>query len=132
LRDETLLLPWINMIAINCHRRAAQQERLVPFSKSELPPAAVHNPTATHLAAIEISRLLDQCDPYNRELLVAQMSGKTAKELALEYGVTPTAMRIRLMRARRAARVALDQAAAARRHSVNAAGLPDECPAPPR
>jgi DNA-directed RNA polymerase specialized sigma24 family protein len=100
-----MLLPWINTIALNCHRRAIRRERSLYF-ELKCGQRAI-NPTATNLAAIEISRALQRCDPRSRGLLEAQMSGRTVKELAAEHGVTETAIRIRLFRARRMARVLL-------------------------
>ena len=109
LRDDSMLLPWINVIAMNCHRRAMRHERsLFELESSAAGRSRSINPTATNLAAIEISRALQRCDANSRGLLEAQMSGTTVKELAAELGVTETAVRIRLHRARRAARMMLE------------------------
>ena len=61
------------------------------------------------MAAIDVARILRMCRPRDRILLEQQMSGLTAEEIAQKQGVTKTAIRIRLMRARRAARIRVER-----------------------
>ena len=64
-----------------------------------------------NLAAIDVARILKICRPCDRLLLEQQMRGVTAEEIARKQGVTETAIRIRLLRARRAARSRVEKRA---------------------
>jgi DNA-directed RNA polymerase specialized sigma24 family protein len=68
--------------------------------------------TSVNLAAIDVSRILKICRPSDRTLLEQQMHGVTAEEIATDQGVTETAVRIRFLRARRAAKMRLEMRAA--------------------
>ena len=103
LRDPQMIVTWINSIALNQYRRAIRSERL----HQELEQSA-HGQTCVDLAAIDVARILGVCRPPDRLMLEAQMEGVTAKEIALEQGLTETAVRIRFLRARRSARKALE------------------------
>lgn len=98
LRNESMVTTWVNTIAMNVHRTAL---------RSEKPRAALadfHTRAELNLAAIDVARILKFCAPRDRALLELQMQGDTAEEIARKQGVTETAIRIRLLRARRAAR----------------------------
>ena len=101
LRDESMIFSWINSIALNHFRRTLRGRR----REEELRPAH-YDIRATELneAAIDIARIVDACTPKDRDLLQAQLLGITAKELANTGDISQTAIRIRLMRARRSAR----------------------------
>jgi DNA-directed RNA polymerase specialized sigma24 family protein len=114
LREESTLLSWINTIALNQYRRTLRRHG----REEEWKPAYEEmSSEGLNLAAIDVSTILKACRPCDRSLLEAQLMGATAKEIARMEGVTPTAIRIRLLRARRGARqmcepsVALPQAA---------------------
>ena len=101
LRSDNLVVTWVNAIALNVYRRFVRKEtayQTLPELTSE---------DRVNLAAIDVSRILRSCCPRDRKLLRQQMSGFTAKELANQGGVTETAVRLRLLRARRAARARL-------------------------
>lgn len=104
LRDERLLVTWVNTIALNQYRRAIRTERL-----HQMIQEPVRGLTTQNLAAIDVAKMLHLCRPADRALLEAQMLGVTAKELAEEQGVSETAVRIRFFRARRSARLALER-----------------------
>jgi RNA polymerase sigma factor (sigma-70 family) len=108
LREAKMILTWINTIALNEYRRYMRREgslnRSLPVPKREWAGKAHMN-----LAAIEVSRILAACNPGDRLLLEAQMNGITPKEIADEYGITETAVRIRFLRARRSARAVFGQ-----------------------
>jgi DNA-directed RNA polymerase specialized sigma24 family protein len=98
LRNESMVVTWVNAIAMNVHRTVLRSERAFQslpeyYSRAEL-----------NLAAIDLKRILRFCAPRDRALLELQMQGDTAEEIARKQGVTETAIRIRLLRARRAAR----------------------------
>lgn len=100
LRDDSMILAWINTIALNHFRRLLRskcQEETFAAEKDG-------RHTGLNWAAIDIAHILQACSPKDRALLQAQLNGTTAKELAEREGVSPTAIRIRLLRARRSAR----------------------------
>jgi RNA polymerase sigma factor (sigma-70 family) len=109
LRDDDLVLTWVNTIALNIYRRALHSERL----RQPLPE--LFSKLTINVAAIDIDSVLQSCQPRERHLLELQMHGATAKEIAQDDGVTETTVRIRLMRARRAARARLEARAHRRR-----------------
>lgn len=100
LRNESLVVTWVNTIALNVYRRLIRKEILHP-EVPKLPEKAV----SIDVAAIDVARILEFCRPSDRHLLEQQyVQGATTQELAREQGVTETAIRIRLLRARRDAR----------------------------
>jgi len=103
LRDPQMIVTWVNSIALNQYRRVIRSERL--HQEIQEP---TEGKTSLNLAAIDIARILRVCRPPDRLLLEAQMKGVTAKEIAREQGLTETAVRIRFLRARRSARMALE------------------------
>jgi RNA polymerase sigma factor (sigma-70 family) len=104
LRDERRIVTWVNTIALNQYRRAIQREHLhQPLGE------VVYGESSLNWAAIDLSRILRFCRPQDRMLLEAQLGGRTAQEIARERGVSQTAIRIRLLRARRAARKAAER-----------------------
>jgi RNA polymerase sigma-70 factor (ECF subfamily) len=101
LRDDAMVVPWVNTIALNTYRRAARRVQWEqPWNPLYVDLASSH----INCAAIEVAEILKICSPADRHLLKAEMSGVTPRELAEQAGVTHTAMRIRLHRARRKAR----------------------------
>ncbi len=98
-----MVFTWVNTIALNFYRRAIRNERALK-TLPELGTAA-----GPDLAAIDLRRLLTFCRPCDRKLLEQQMKGATAEEMARDLGVSETAVRIRLLRARRAARSAAEK-----------------------
>jgi len=105
LRDDDSVLTWVNRIALNSYRRAVIREPLA----QELPEVA--SPHSFNLAAIDVDRILNQCRPSDRALFEQQMRGVTTQEIARAQGVSETAIRIRLLRARRATRSRLEKRA---------------------
>jgi DNA-directed RNA polymerase specialized sigma24 family protein len=105
LRDETMVVTWVNTIALNAYRRVMRREA----PSQELPE--VVSPQGIDLAAIDVQRILNYCRPSERMLFEQQMVGATTEEIARRQGVTETAIRIRLLRARRATRTRLEKRA---------------------
>jgi DNA-directed RNA polymerase specialized sigma24 family protein len=60
------------------------------------------------LNTIDLQRALSACRPTERALLEKQMWGVSTKEIASDEGVSETAIRIRLHRARRSARLHME------------------------
>ena len=106
LRDDRMVVTWVNSIAWNVVRSLA---RKLPFE--ELPEVAV--PPTVNLAAIDVDRAL-RCCKTAESLLLRQyyLEGHRIKDIARQEGRTPTAVRLRLLRARRSARAQLVRAAA--------------------
>ena len=103
LRNESMVVTWVNSIAMNVHRSVLRRER----SYQPLPEYC--GKAEMNLAAIDLAHILESCCPRDRALLELQMQGDTAEEIARIQGVTETAVRIRLLRARRAARSQAEQ-----------------------
>jgi DNA-directed RNA polymerase specialized sigma24 family protein len=96
LRDSSLVLTWANSIALNIHRtqiRAdAKKTELSPFTEGP----------GLNMAAIDVKKILSHCRQTDRKLLSSYyLYGRATSEIATEQGLTETAVRIRMMRARR-------------------------------
>ncbi len=97
LRDSSMVLTWMNSIALNIHRSCVRRE---PFLQAlpELP-----TPPKVNLAAIDVRRILKTCKKNDRMVLQRHyLEGYKVQEIARAHGWTDTAVRIRLLRARRA------------------------------
>lgn len=105
LRDEATVVTWVNTIALNAYRRVMRREA----PSQELPE--IVSPVGIDMAAIDVHRILNFCRPSERMLFEQQMRGATTEEIARKQGVTETAIRIRLLRARRATRSRLEKRA---------------------
>ena len=112
LSDETMILSWVNTIAINVHRRTIQYE-----ARYEALPELCGQ-GGIDLVAIDAARILTLCRPRDRIVLEQQMGGLTTAEMAAKQGVSPTAVRIRLSRARRAARACVEARAVELRQPI--------------
>jgi DNA-directed RNA polymerase specialized sigma24 family protein len=102
LRDEALIVAWVNTIAINCHRRGSQIE-----ARYQALPELCGS-VGINLVALDAAKILGLCHPADRTLFEQQMGGLTTLEIAREQGVSATAIRIRFLRARRAVRASVE------------------------
>ena len=93
-----MVLAWVNTIALNVHRRLQRNEP----AWQALPELGTT--PRVNLAAIDLARILKICGPGDRAFLRYQMNGLSPREIAKMRGVPESAIRIRLLRARRAAR----------------------------
>jgi DNA-directed RNA polymerase specialized sigma24 family protein len=103
LRNEDMVVSWVNAIALNAHRRLIRDEpawQMLP---------EIRTMPGINLAAIDMARILKICGPGDRTLLSEQMTGLSPQEIARVRGVPETAIRVRLLRARRAARLRLER-----------------------
>ena len=105
LRDESMVITWVNTIALNAFRRLMRRDPL----RQELPE--IVSPHGIDTAVIDMKRILTFCRPAERKLFEEQIRGVTTGELARQEGVSETAIRIRLLRARRATRMRLEKRA---------------------
>lgn len=103
LRNENLVVTWVNTIALNAYRTVLRSQPAF----QDLPELA--SKAGLNLAAIDIASILKICRPCDRALLEQQMRGITAEEIARQQGVSETAIRIRLLRARRSARARVEK-----------------------
>jgi len=98
LRDPRMVLTWMNSIALNIHRSFLRREPLL-HTLPEIP-----TPPKINLAAIDAGRILGCCKAKDRIVLQRHyLEGFKVQEIASEHGWTETAVRIRLLRARRSA-----------------------------
>jgi RNA polymerase sigma-70 factor, ECF subfamily len=106
LNDEGLVVAWVNTIALNVYRRVLRREPLnVTASKLRDKTAVID------VAAIDMKHVLEFCRPRDRMLLEQCLKGATTAEIAREHGVSVTAIRVRLLRARRHARSRVERRA---------------------
>jgi len=103
LRDEKMLLTWVNTIALNLYRGLWRKERMI------VPLRERHSEFEIDLSPIDVHNVLQLCHRHERALLELQIQGITAEEIANQRGVSHTAIRIRLMRARRSARERIEK-----------------------
>jgi RNA polymerase sigma factor (sigma-70 family) len=96
LRDQNMVLTWMNSIALNIHRSYIRREPLL----QTLPELST--PPKINLAAIDVRRILKCCKTNDRMVLQRHyLEGYKVQEIAKSHGWTETAVRIRLLRARR-------------------------------
>jgi RNA polymerase sigma factor (sigma-70 family) len=96
IRDKSRTLTWVNAIALNLYRSQARRDaRRCEFTDYAVPPQA--SPTA-----MDVHRILKKCRPNDRQILTEHyLVGHGIRDLALKHGCTETAVRVRLLRARR-------------------------------
>ena len=96
IRDSERTLTWVNSIALNLYRSQKRRDhRLGEMQEFPVPPSV-------SLLAIDVKRMLQRCRNSERELLEKRyFYGYEIEELAIEQGCSETAVRVRLLRARR-------------------------------
>ena len=104
LRDPRKTLVWVNSIAMNRYRsRYRQQMRHQELIDLPVEPRI-------NLAAIDIQRMLRRCRSCDQEILSKRyLEDEPIGEIAGELGCSQTAVRLRLMRARRSLREKCDE-----------------------
>lgn len=96
LRDSKTVMKWINTIALNMYRSSLRREPM-----QELPELVA--PPEKHLAAIEVQLMLRTCKKKDRFVLQSYyLEDRETEEIARDQGSTVKAIRVRLVRARRA------------------------------
>lgn len=98
LRDEGMIENWVIAIATNYHRKESRREARY----QELPEPCGDG--GIDLAPLDAAKILKSCSSGDRMLFEEQLRGLTMKEIAKSQGVSATAIRIRMFRARRAVR----------------------------
>jgi RNA polymerase sigma factor (sigma-70 family) len=107
LRDPGLVSFWVNSIARNLFRARFR----APIQTEMEDADAAYT---LDVDAIEVLRLLDRCSQRDRALLEQSLEGYSAEEIARTEGITPTGIRVRLLRIRSALRDKLNLSLAAR------------------
>ena len=103
LRNESVVTTWVNTIALNCYRSVMRNENhQTPLT--ELPTNAEVN-----LRAIDLERFLAWCRPSDRRLFEDYLQGYPIEEIAVMRGISYTAVRIRLLRARRSVQLRIKE-----------------------
>jgi len=103
LRNESMVLTWVNSIALNLFRSIRRKPELQPLPELSAAPRI-------NLAAIDINRVLLSCRTADRVVLQRRyLEGCGIREIARQHGWTETAVRIRLVRARRSARARMSE-----------------------
>jgi len=96
LRQPNLVFTWTNSIALNLYRTILRRERQTE------PIEDLQRSTNLNVAAIDVERILTQCKPNDRIVLEEHyIDGYKTSEIAQLRGCSETAVRIRLLRARR-------------------------------
>jgi RNA polymerase sigma-70 factor (ECF subfamily) len=102
LRQPNLLLTWTNTIALNIYRSFLRRESPLRQESPSEPPQKTEASTSLNIAAIDIAQILTRCKPNERRVLEEHyIDGYKACEIAELQGCSETAVRIRLLRARR-------------------------------
>ena len=96
LRNESVVTTWVNTIALNCYRSFLRSEN------HQLPLTDLSTGADVRLGTIDLERFLDWCRPSDRQLFEDYLQGYPIEEMARRQGISYTAVRIRLLRARRA------------------------------
>ena len=98
LRDPGLVSYWVNSIARNLFR--ARFRSVIPLSLDVIrDPSYVFD-----TAIIDVHRVLEQCGERDRRLMEKSLAGYSAEEMSRGTGISPTGVRVRLLRARQTMR----------------------------
>ena len=96
VRDSDRAVHWVNAIALNLYRNQVRRDSKL----AELPEMPVD--PKFNLAAVDVRTMLEQCNNSDRELLEHRyLEDRGIEELSKEYGCSRTAVRVRLVRARK-------------------------------
>ncbi len=101
LRNPSRVGVWVNSIAKNLFRNEFHRnKRLQALSKSGAYRA--------NGSVLEVREILKKCTPQERSVLRRRyLEGYTSEEIAGQIGLTPTAVRVRLLRLKQALRARL-------------------------
>jgi len=106
LRNGDVVTSWVNTIALNYYRATVRNEQ------RQVPLAEPVSGNGVNLAAIDLERILMSCRPSDRQLFESYLQGDATEEIAKNQGISCTALRIRILRARRAMRTRVLQTCA--------------------
>jgi RNA polymerase sigma factor (sigma-70 family) len=96
LREHSMLVTWINSIALNSFRTLLRRKG------ETIPLPDLCEPLTNPGTAIDANSILNECPPKDRRLLEDfYIQGYSITEIAKRYHCSEVSLRIRLMRARR-------------------------------
>ena len=99
LRDPVLVGYWVNSIARNLYRARFRMPVAVPLDPQHDRPGS-----SIDVSSIELNGLLRHCSNRDRDLVEKSLEGYSAEEIAKDAGITPTGIRVRLLRVRQSLR----------------------------
>jgi RNA polymerase sigma factor (sigma-70 family) len=111
LRDPRTLVMWLNRVALNIYRSFLRREPpLRELTRSEEGPGV-------NVAAIDAASILERCKTRDRRMLRDfYLNGMNLSEIAARNGWRENTARVRLFRARQAARISLQHREAKSEH----------------
>jgi RNA polymerase sigma-70 factor (ECF subfamily) len=118
LRNEGFVTTWVNTIALNCYRSVMRSEN------HQLPLMELPTTSDANLGALDLERFLAWCRPTDRRLFEDYLEGYPIEEIARKRGISYTAVRIRLLRARRSVQSRIVKKAIPSRGNALKAGPP--------
>jgi RNA polymerase sigma-70 factor (ECF subfamily) len=103
LRDPRFVCTWVNTIAMNLFRNSHR------LTKRRQPLFDMAGPPHSILLAVDVEKLFEFCRQGDRPLLkLHYLYGYTTGEISDRVGLSPTAVRVRLSRARKTLRKTLE------------------------
>jgi DNA-directed RNA polymerase specialized sigma24 family protein len=96
LKDKEKTLSWVNTIAFNLYRSSIRKDSLHgPIREIAVSPDV-------SISALDLEKMLNRCRQNEHEILMLRyLRGIDITDLADRYNCTETAVRVRLLRARR-------------------------------
>jgi len=100
LRQPSLVITWVNAIALNVYRSILRSSvELVELSPQDLVVKT------SEYAQFDAEQILKNCRPMYRDVLTERyIYGNSVEDVARARGVTESTIRVRLLRARKQAR----------------------------
>jgi RNA polymerase sigma-70 factor (ECF subfamily) len=120
LKDKQKALSWINTIALNLYRSSVRRDsRHEPLGELSVQPQI-------RISAIDMERMLNQCRDGEKKILkLRYFKGYDIRELAHQYGCSETAVRVKLLRARRSLKAVYEGTVRSRQFPVSSCQLSD-------
>lgn len=113
LKDKQKTLSWINTIALNLYRSSVRKDsRHEPLGELSVPPQI-------RISAFDMEKMLNQCREREKEILMLRyFHGYDIRDLAGRYGCSETAVRVKLLRARRSLKTVYEDAVGSKQSAV--------------
>ena len=118
LKDKQKALSWINTIALNLYRSGVRRDsRHEPIGELSVQPQV-------RISAFDMEKMMNRCREREKEILTLRyFRGYDIRDLAGRYGCSETAVRVKLLRARRSLKAAYE-AVGGRQSAVVSCQLP--------
>jgi DNA-directed RNA polymerase specialized sigma24 family protein len=113
LRDPRMLGFWVNSIARNLFRARFRGPLKVSIDGQ--------NPAyQMDMASFELRRMMERCSRKDQSLIQKTLEGYSTEEMARDAGITPTGIRVRLLRIRQSLRAQTREHTPKLRHATPA------------